>query len=175
MSVSIIILKEIEGFSCAEALSSVRRAADKAGLFCAGLEASWHADPFTGAETECVSGTLCEVCAEEVKARFDRGVETRQCGFTIQGPEDSSCGSFTWLIQKKNYFWALDLDYLGGGFEFAFRFLSQYFRLPENARDYIWIDDTDWFYTAGEFIQLSEGPYDPAWHYRKSNKFSILP
>ena len=108
MSVSIIILKEIEGFSCAEALSSVRRAADRAGLFCAGLESSWYADPFTGAETECVSGTLCEVCAEEVKARFARGVETRQCGFTIQGPEDSSCDSFTWLIQKKNYFWALD-------------------------------------------------------------------
>ena len=122
MSVSIIILKEIEGFSCADALSSVRRAADRAGLFCAGLEASWYVDPFTGAETECVSGTLCEVCAEEVKARFARGVETRQCGFTIQGPEDSSCDSFTWLIQKKNYFWALDLDYLGGDFEFAFRF-----------------------------------------------------
>ena len=88
MSVSIIILKEIEGFSCADALSSVRRAADRAGLFCAGLEASWYVDPFTGAETECVSGTLCEVCAEEVKARFARGVETRQCGFC---PNISNC------------------------------------------------------------------------------------
>lgn len=173
MSVSIIILKEIEGFSCADALSSVQRAADRAGLFCIGLEVPQYVDPLTGAETEYVSGTLSEVSAGELKVRFERGVKTRQCGFTIQGPEDSSYDSFTWLIRKKNYFWALDLDYLGGDFAFAFRFLSQYFRLPENARDYLWIDDTDWFYTAGEIIQLSKGPYDPAWSYKKSNKFSV--
>lgn len=173
MSVSIIILKEIGGFSCEAALSSVRRAAERAGIHCIGLEKPRHVDPLTGAETAYISGALCEVSAEELKARFERGVEAKQCGFTIQRPEDDSCDSFTWLIQKKNYFWALDLEYLGGDFEFAFRFLSQYFRLPENAQDYLWIDDTDWFYTAEEIIQLSEGPYDPSWSYKKSNKFSI--
>ena len=173
MSVSIIILKEIAGFSCEAALSSVQRAADRAGIHCIGLETPRHVAPLTGAETEYISGALCEVSAEELKARFEQGIDTRQCGFTIQGPEDNACDSFTWLIQKKNYFWALDLEYLGGDFEFAFRFLSQYFRLPENARDYLWIDDTDWFYTAEEIIQLSEGPYDQSWPYKKSNKFSI--
>lgn len=175
MGVSIIILKEIEEFSCEATLSGVRQAADRAGIHCIGLKASRYVDPITGAETECVDGTLSELGAEAVKTSFEKGIQTRQCGFTIQGPEDSSYDSFTWLIQKKNYFWALDLDYLGGDFEFAFRFLSQYFKLEENARDYVWIDDTDWFYTAQEIIQLSEGPYNPAWHYKKSNKFSIIP
>lgn len=175
MGVSIIILKEIEGFSCEATLSGVRQAADRAGIYCIGPKTLRYVDPLSGAETEYLSGNLSEVSAEEVKAHYERGVETRQCGFTIQEPEDSSYDSFTWLIQKKNYFRALDLEYLGGDFEFAFRFLSQYFKLEENALDYLWIDDTDWFYTAQEIIQISEGPYDPAWHYKKSNKFSSIP
>ena len=51
MSVSIIILKEIGGFSCEAALSSVRRAAERAGIHCIGLEKPRHVDPLTGAET----------------------------------------------------------------------------------------------------------------------------
>ena len=71
------------------------------------------------------------------------------------------------LIHKKNYFRALDLEYPGGDFEFAFQFLSQYFNLEENSLDYLWVDDTDWVYSAEDIMWLSRQPYHPEWHYKK--------
>ena len=175
MSVSMVVLKEIEGFSYEGTQNSVRLAADRAGFYCVGLETVRYTDPLTGAESEYLSGNLSEVNAEMLKYNFEKGVHTRQCGFTIERPTASSYDSFTWLVHKKNYFGALDLQYLGGDFEFAFQFLVQYFKQEENKRDYLWIDDTEWVYTAEEITWLSRRPYDPEWICKKPNKFSSAP
>ena len=167
MSISMIVLKEIEGYSYDTMLNSVQRAAHKAGIHCVGLETLKHVDCMTGKEEEYLSGTLSEVPAEILKLNFENDIHTRQCGFTIQRPTSSSYDSFTWLLKKENYFDALDLEYLGGDFEFAVQFLSQYFQLVENAHDYLWIDDTDWFYSAKDLMWLSNHPYNPEWAYKK--------
>lgn len=167
MSTSIIVLKEIEGFSYEVALNNVQQAAIKAGIHCIHLETLKHTNCITEKEEEYLSGALSEVTAEMLKFNFEKGIHTRQCGFTIQKPTESAYDSFTWLINKENYFGALDLEYLGGDFEFAFKFLSQYFQFSENAHDYLWVDDTDWFYSAEDMIWLSTQPYNPEWPYRK--------
>ena len=110
---------------------------------------------------------MSEVDAETLQANFKRGIDNRTCGFNIERPTDTSYDSFTWLIHKKNYFRALDLEYPGGDFEFAFQFLSQYFNLEENSLDYLWVDDTDWVYSAEDIMWLSRQPYHPEWHYKK--------
>ena len=163
MSISIIILKEIEQFQYTNVLRSVQQAADKAGIHCIHIDTDFDdAGAFAYLE-----GTLSEADAQTVQSNYKRGIHTRMCGFSIEPPTDTSYDSFTWLIHRKNYFWALDLQYLSGDFAFAFQFLSQYFNLKENRRDYVWVDDTEWAYSADEMIWLSRQPYRPDWHYRK--------
>ena len=57
----------------------------------------------------------------------------------------------------------MDLEYLFGDYEFAFRFLAQYFSLEENKEDYLWVDCTEWYYTAQDIVNLSKKPYHPHW------------
>ena len=133
MSVSMIVLKPIEGFQYADVLHSVQQASSRAGI-------------------HCIHVNTCF---------------TRTCGFSIERPTDTSYDSFTWLVQKKNYFWAFDLQYLSGDFNFAFQFCAQYFNLEENSRDYLWIDDTEWVYSAEDMIWLSRQLYRPEWSYQK--------
>lgn len=158
-----IVLKPIEGFQYTDILRSVQQAANRAGLYC--IHANTYFDE--KGEFTTLDGALSEVDAETLRANFERGIRSRTCGFNIERPTDTDCGSFTWLIQKKNYFWALDLQYLDGDFRFAFQFLSQYFNLEENRRDYLWIDDTDWVYTAEDMRWLSRQPYHPEWSWKK--------
>ncbi|WP_251317090.1 hypothetical protein [Flintibacter muris] len=163
MSISIIILKPIEGFQYTDVLHSVRQAAGSAGMHCIHVHTCFDE---TGA-FETLDGALSEVDAETLKSNFERGIQNRTYGFNIERPTGTSYGSFAWLIHKNNYFWAFDLQYLHGNFEFAFRFLSQYFNLEENSRDYLWIDDTDWVYSAEDMVWLSRRPYNPEWTYKK--------
>lgn len=167
MSTSIIILKEIDGFSYENTLSSVQRASVKANIHCIHLETVKYFSKVTETEVEYLSGHLSEVDADILKSNFEKGIPTRQCVFNIEKPTDSSYDSFTWLINKKNYFGALDFQYLNGDYEFVFKFLAQYFRLKENLHDYLWIDDTDWFYSASDMIWLINQPYNPEWAYKK--------
>lgn len=166
LSRSIIILKEIDGFSYEKTLSSVQRASNKANIHCIHLETAKYFN-ITGTEVEYLSGGLSEVDADILKSNFERGIHTRQCVFSIEKPTDSSYDSFTWLINKKNYFGALDFQYLSGDYEFVFQFLSQYFRLKENLHDYLWFDDTEWVYSASDMIWLINQPYNPEWAYKK--------
>lgn len=167
MSVSILILKEIDGFSCEDTLNSIQQAAIKADIYCIHLEMVKYFDRVRQTDIEYLSGSLSEVNAEILKSNFENGINTRQISFSIESPTDMSWDSFAWLINKKNYFSAIDLEYIHGDFEFAFRFLSQYFRLSGNSNDYLWIDDTDWYYSAEEMIWLSTQPYTPEWSYKK--------
>ena len=167
MSISICILKEIDGFSCEDTLRSIQQAAAKADLHCIHLETEKYFSRVCQMDVEYLSGTISEVNTETLKANFEKGIDTRQFGFTIDQPTDTSYDSVTWLVNKKNYFEAVDLMYLNRDFEFAFRFLSQYFRLKENSSDYLWVDDTDWCYSAKEMLWLSTQPYTPEWSYKK--------
>ncbi len=78
--------------------------------------------------------------------------------------------SFTWLIHKKDYFWALDLQQHNQEYQFVFRFLSKYFK--NNQEDYLWFDDADFYYSAQEILYLSELPYHPEWIFKKIIKIS---
>ncbi len=163
MSISIIILKPIEEFDYADVLRSVQEASRRAGMHCIHVNTCFD----EWGEFVTLEGTLSEVDAETLQSNFERGNKNRTCGFNIERPEDTSYGSFAWLMHRENYFWALDLQYLGGDFGFAFQFLSQYFNLEENSRDYLWIDDTDWVYSADDMLWLSQQPYNPEWSYKK--------
>lgn len=167
MSISIIILKEIDGFSCEDTLHSIQQAAAKANLHCVKVETVKCFDCLRQTDAEYLSGNISEVDAETLKSNFEKGIHSKQFGFDIEPPTDISYDSFTWLVKKKNYFGAVDLQYISHDFEFVFRFLSEYFRLRENINDYLWIDDTDWYYSAEEMIWLSTQPYTPEWPYRK--------
>lgn len=167
MSVSITILKEIDGFSYEDTLNSIQQASIKANIHCIHLETVRYFSDVLQTEVEYLSGTLSEVNADMLKSNFERGIYTRQCGFSLEKPTDVSYDSFTWLINKWNYYGALDLEYINGDFEFVFKFLSQYFRLKENIHDYLWIDDKDWFYSATDMLWLSNQPYNPEWAYKK--------
>ncbi len=167
MSISIIVLKKIGGFSYEKTLHSVQQAAALANMYCLHLETLHWVDPISQEETEYLEGVLSEVSAEMLKANFKKGIHTRSCGFTIQKPTAESYDSFSWLVHEKDYFWALDLQYLEGDFAFAFQFLAQYFKLEENIHDYLWVDDTDWVYSADEMIWLSSQAYRPEWTYKK--------
>ena len=156
MSISIIILKEIDGFSCEDTLHSIQQAAAKANLHCVKVETVKYFDCLRQTDAEYLSGYISEVDAETLKSNFEKGIHSEQFGFDIEPPTDISYNSFTWLIKKNNYFGAGDLQYI-----------SEYFRLRENINDYLWIDDTDWYYSAEEMIWLSTQPYTPEWPYRK--------
>ena len=159
MSVSIIVLKKIKDFSCVDTLNSVKKAADKANMHCIFVRTcSKAANAFEGFD-----GTLSEVDEETFREKRKNDINVRSCGFSIQKPDEFSYDSFTWLIGDKNYFRALDLEYLFGDYEFAFRFLAQYFSLEENKEDYMWFDDAEWYYTAQEIVDLSKKPYNPYW------------
>lgn len=163
MSISIIILKPIAAFQYGDVLRSVQEASLRAGIHCI------HVNPCFDEAGAFVTldGTLSEVDAETLQSNFERNIPTRTCGFSIERPTDASYDSFTWLIGKQTYFWALDLQYLCGDYEFIFPFLSHYFQLEENRRDYLWVDDTDWAYSAEDMLWLSRQPYNPAWTYQK--------
>lgn len=163
MSISIVILKEIEAFSFAAVLRGARQAAERAGIFCFGMKESFD----RSGVLQYLEGALSEVPADVLKSNFEKGIPSRQCGFSIERPKAVDYGSFAWLIQKENYFGALSLEYLGGDFAFAFQFLSHYFNLAENSHDYLWVDDTDWSYSAEDMIWLSRQPYQAAWPYKK--------
>lgn len=167
MSVSIFILKEIDGFLCEDTLHSIQQAATKADFHCLKVETVKYFNCLLQTDIEYLSGNISEVNAETLKSNFEKGVYSKQFGFNIESPTDISYDSFTWLIKKKNYFGAVDLQYISRDFEFVFRFLSQYFILRENINDYLWIDDTDWYYSAEEMIWLSTQPYTPEWTYKK--------
>ncbi len=163
MSVSMIVLKPIEGFQYADVLHSVQQASSRAGIHCIHVNTCFNEQ----GEFETLDGVLSEVDAETLQSNFERDIHTRTCGFSIERPTDTSYDSFTWLVQKKNYFWAFDLQYLSGDFNFAFQFCAQYFNLEENSRDYLWIDDTEWVYSAEDMIWLSRQLYRPEWSYQK--------
>ena len=167
MSISISILKEINGFSWEDTLHSIQEAAAKASLHCIHLEAAHYFSRVSQVNIEYLSSYISDVNSDALKLNFEKGIHTKQFGFSIQQPTDTSYDSFTWLINKKNYFDAVDLDYINGDFEFAFLFLSQYFRLRETINDYLWVDDTDWHYSAKEMIWLSSQLYTPEWSYKK--------
>ena len=167
MSISIVILKEIDGFSCEDTLHSIQQAAAKANLHCVKVETVKYFDRLCQTEIEYLSGNISEVTTETLKANFEKGIHSKQFGFDIVPPTDISYDSFTWLVNKKNYFGAVNLHYISHDFEFVFRFLSQYFRLKENINDYLWVDDTDWCLSAEEMIWLSTQPYTAEWAYRK--------
>ena len=163
MSVSIIIFKKIKDFSCIDTLNSVKRAASKANMHCIFVDTCFeHNYGFEGFE-----GTLSEVDEKKFQENHENEIYTRECGFSIQKPDEFSYDSFTWLIHDKNYFYALNLKYLDGDYEFAFRFLSQYFRMEENKNDYLWFDYADWYYTAQDIVNLSKKPYNPEWMSKK--------
>ena len=159
MSVSIIIFKKIKDFSCIDTLNSVKKAADKANMHCIYIEPYFNDNN----EFEGFEGTLSEVDEETFREKRENDIDVRSCGFSIQKPDKFSYDSFTWLIGDKNYFWALDLEYLFGDYEFAFRFLAQYFSLEENKEDYLWVDCNEWYYTAQDIVNLSKKPYHPHW------------
>ena len=71
------------------------------------------------------------------------------------------------LINNESYFWAFDLQNLNGEYEFAFHFLSQYFSIKDNINDYLWFDDSNWYYSAQDIIRLSQQPYNPEWTIKK--------
>ncbi len=167
MGISIIIVKEIDGFSCAATLHSIQQAAAKANLHCIHVETLKYFDRLRQTDIEYLSGSISEVNAETLKLNFEKGIHSKQFGFDIEPPTDTAYDSFTWLVNKKNYFGAVDLHYISRDFEFVFRFLSQYFRQRENINDYLWVDDTDWCYSAEEMIWLSTQPYTTEWPYRK--------
>ena len=135
MSISIVILKEIDGFSCEDTLHSIQQAAAKANLHCVKVETVKYFDRLCQTEIEYLSGNISEVTTETLKANFEKGIHSKQFGFDIEPPTDISYDSFTWLVNKKNYFGAVNLHYISRDFEFVFRFLSQYFRLKENIND----------------------------------------
>ena len=163
MSIYIVVLKKIKEFSCIDTLNSVKRAASKANMHCIFVDTCFeHRNGFEGFE-----GTLSEVDEKKFQENHENEIYTRECGFSIQKPDEFSYDSFTWLIHDKNYFYALNLKYLDGDYEFAFRFLSQYFRMEENKNDYLWIDCTDWYYTAQDIVNLSKKPYNPEWVSKK--------
>ena len=156
MSVSIIVLKKIKDFSCVDTLNSVKRAADKANMHCI-LVYTCSNPPYA---FEGFEGALSEV---DEKIFQEKDGDVRSCGFSIQNPDEFSYDSFTWLVHDKNYFRALDLEYLFGDYEFAFCFLAQYFSLEENKEDYLWVDCNEWYYTAQDIVDLSKKPYHPHW------------
>ncbi len=165
MSVSIAVLKKIKDFSCVDTLNSVKKAADKANMYCIFVRTcSKAANAFEGFD-----GTLSEVDEKIFQERDEDGIDTKSCGFTIQNPDEFSYDSFTWLVHDKNYFRALNLEYLYGDyeFEFVFPFLAQYFSMEENKEDYLWVDCTEWYYTAQDIVNLSKKPYHPHWAGRK--------
>ena len=163
MSVTIIILKKIKDFSCIDTLDSVKRAASKANMYCIYIDTYFNDNN----EFEYLEGVLSEVDEKKFQENHENEIYTRECGFSIQKPDEVSYDSFSWLIHDKNYFWAFDLEYLDGDYEFAFRFLSQYFRMEENKNDYLWFDYADWYYTARDIINLSKKPYNPEWMSKK--------
>ena len=163
MSVTIIILKKIKDFSCIDTLDSVKTAASKANMYCIYIDTYFNDNN----EFEYLEGALSEVDEKKFQENHENEIHTRECGFSIQKPDEFSYDSFTWLIHDKNYFYALNLKYLDGDYEFAFCFLSQYFRMEENKNDYLWIDCTDWYYTAQDIVNLSEKPYNPEWMSKK--------
>ena len=161
MSVSIAVLKKIKDFSCVDTLNSVKKAADKANMHCIFVRTcSKAANAFEGFD-----GTLSEVDEKIFQERDEDGIDTKSCGFTIQNPDEFSYDSFTWLVHDKNYSRALNLEYLYGDyeFEFVFPFLAQYFSMEENKEDYLWVDCTEWYYTAQDIVNLSKKPYHPHW------------
>ena len=163
MSIYIVVLKKIKEFSCIDTLNSVKRAASKANMHCIFVDTCFeHRNGFEGFE-----GTLSEVDEKKFQENHENEIYTRECGFSIQKPDEFSYDSFTWLIHDKNYFYALNLKYLDGDYEFAFRFLSQYFRMEENKNDYLWFDYADWYYTAQDIVNLSKKPYNPEWMSKK--------
>ena len=163
MSVSIIIFKKIKDFSCIDTLNSVKRAASKANMHCIFVDTCFeHNYGFEGFE-----GTLSEVDEKKFQENHENEIYTKRCTFNIYKPDEAAYDSFTWLIHDKNYFWALDLKYLNDDYEFAFRFLSQYFRMEENKNDYLWFGGGDWYYTAQDIVNLSKKPYNPEWVSKK--------
>lgn len=164
MSASIIILKEIQTFSYLEILNDVKTAAHECNMHC--IYVNTH---FNNHEFEDLDGTLSEVDAETLQKNYKNGIYTKQCTFNIRKPTEFSYDSFTWLINNKNYFWALDLQNLSNEYAFAFRFLAQYFK--KNKNDYLWFDDADWYYSAQDIINLSKQSYCAEW---ASKKLSIL-
>ena len=163
MSVTIIILKKIKDFSCIDTLNSVKRAASKANMHCIFVDTCFeHNYGFEGFE-----GTLSEVDEKKFQENHKNEIYTKRCTFNIYKPDEAAYDSFTWLIHDKNYFYALNLKYLDDDYEFAFRFLSQYFQMEENKNDYLWIDCTDWYYTAQDIVNLSKKPYNPEWMSKK--------
>ena len=163
MSVSIIIFKKIKDFSCIDTLNSVKRAASKANMYCILIHTYFdHNNEF-----EDLDGTLSEVDEKKFQENYKNEIYTKRCTFNIYKPDEAAYDSFTWLIHDKNYFWALDLKYLNDDYEFAFRFLSQYFRMEENKNDYLWFDDEYWYYTAQDIVNLSKKPYNPEWASKK--------
>ena len=164
MSVSIVVLKKINEFSYLDILNSVKKAASKANMYCIYIDTYFNDNN----EFEYLEGALSEVDEKKFQENYKNEIHTRTCGFSIQKPTKFSYDSFSWLIHDKNYFWAFDLEYLDGDYEFAFRFLSQYFRMEENKNDYLWFDYADWYYTAQDIVNLSKKPYNPEWMSLKS-------
>ena len=160
MSASIIILKKIESFSYLDILAQVKTAAENANFHCIYVNTYFDSDN----EFQDLDGTISEVNIDLFKENHQNGIHTRQCTFNIRRPTEFSYDSFSWLINKSDYYWALDLQDLGGDYEFALKFLSCYFQNNEN--DYLWFDDADWYYTANEIINIGKQTYNCDWVYR---------
>lgn len=162
MSASIIILKEIKKFSYINILNNVKEAAKKSKIHCIHINTYLNNNEF-----EDLDGTLSEVNEKKLRENYENGIDTKQCTFNIRKPTEFSYDSFTWLVNNENYFWAFDLQNLNGEYEFAFHFLSQYFSIKDNINDYLWFDDSDWYYSAQDIIKLSQKSYNPEWAIKK--------
>ena len=162
MSASIIILKEIKKFSYIDILNNVKEAAKKSNIHWIHVNIC-----FNDGEFEDLDGTLSEVNEKRLRENYENGIYTKQCTFNIRKPTEFSYDSFTWLINNESYFWAFDLQNLNGEYEFAFHFLSQYFSIKDNINDYLWFDDSNWYYSAQDIIRLSQQPYNPEWTIKK--------
>ena len=163
MSVTIVVLKKINEFSYLDILNSVKKAASKANMYCILIHTYFNHNN----EFQNLDGTLSEVDEKKFQENHENEIYTKRCTFNIYKPDEAAYDSFTWLIHDKNYFYALNLKYLDGDYEFAFRFLSQYFRMEENKNDYLWFDDEYWYYTAQDIVNLSKKPYNPEWVSKK--------
>ena len=163
MSDAIIVLKKINGFSYIDTLNSAKKAASKANMHCILIHTHFNDNK----EFEDLDGVLSEVDENQFQKNCENNIYTKRCTFNIYNPDEASYDSFTWLIHDKNYFYGFDLEYLDGDYEFAFRFLAQYFSLEKNKNDYLWIDYADWYYTAQDMVNLSKKNYNPQWMIKK--------
>ena len=120
-------------------------------MYCILLKLKYDGDMFLSGE-----GTLSEVDEFAFKSTVNEG-HLKYFTFNVNQIEEDSLGSFTWLTQDENYFWALDTENIKSDqYEFIYSFVVEYFK--DNPEDCLWFDDAKWYYTADDIFRLSQRP-----------------